>query len=200
MFTKIIYIMIIKNNNMAEPIAQNAMNFFKEMGVFDVVLPFLLVFTIIFAILEKTKVLGTEEIGGKKFTRKNVNAMTAFVIAFMTVASSKLAAIITTVSSQMVILLLVSVYFLVLIGSFLKEGEGAFLAKPWNIMFMIIMFLGLILIFANAIKTEDGTSWLEYGFNWLGGNWSSQAVSVIIVLGIFVGAIAFVTKRSAPVK
>ena len=42
---------------------ESAINFFKEFGLFSVVLPFLLVFTIVFAILEKTKVLGTE---GKK--------------------------------------------------------------------------------------------------------------------------------------
>ena len=34
--------------------------FFEQIGIYDVVLPFLLVFTIVFAILEKTKLFGTE--------------------------------------------------------------------------------------------------------------------------------------------
>ena len=57
-------------------------NFFGELGIYDVVLPFLLVFTIVFAILEKTKVFGMEEIDGKKYTRKNINAIVAFVVSF----------------------------------------------------------------------------------------------------------------------
>ena len=36
-----------------------ALDFMNKVGVFDVVLPFLLVFTLIFAFLEKTKVFGS---------------------------------------------------------------------------------------------------------------------------------------------
>ena len=78
-------------------------------------LPFLLVFFIIFALLEKTKILGTEEIEGTTYTRKNLNAMIAFVVSFLVVASSKLVEIIADVSSQMVVLLLASVFFLLLV-------------------------------------------------------------------------------------
>ena len=35
---------------------RDVINFFGEIGLYDVVLPFLLVFAIVFAILEKTKV------------------------------------------------------------------------------------------------------------------------------------------------
>src|SRR3989338_6986549 len=66
-------------NSMATPFRQ-VIEFFDTIGLFDVVLPFLLVFTIVFAILEKTKVLGTEEIDGKKYTKKNLNAIASFVI------------------------------------------------------------------------------------------------------------------------
>ena len=81
---------------------RGALEFFQDIGIYDVVLPFLLIFTIVYAIFEKTKVLGTEEISGVKFAKKNLNAMVAFVIAFMVVASSKLVEIITEVSSNVV--------------------------------------------------------------------------------------------------
>ena len=48
---------------------REVIQFFDGIGLFDVVLPFLLVFTIVFAIFEKTKVLGTEEIEGHKYTK-----------------------------------------------------------------------------------------------------------------------------------
>jgi len=170
------------------------LTFFKDLGMYDVVLPFLLVFTILFAILEKTKVLGTEEIDGKKYTKKNLNAMTAFVIAFLTIASSRIVEIITTVSSQIIVLLLLSIFFLLLVGSFWKEGSGVFLEKGWNTTFMIIMFLGIVLIFLNAIKTEDGTSWLQFGYTWLADHWNSEAVASIILLAVIAGIIFFITK------
>nr|MBC8443979.1 hypothetical protein [Candidatus Woesearchaeota archaeon] len=99
---------------------RGVLEFFQDLGVYDVILPFLLIFTIVFAILEKAKVFGTEEIDGTKYTKKNLNAMASFVISFLVIASSQLVEIITTVSSQMVILLLLSIFFLILIGSFYK--------------------------------------------------------------------------------
>jgi hypothetical protein len=184
-----------------ESVFRGTIEFFEQLGLFDVVLPFLLVFTIIFAILEKTKVLGTEEIEGKKWTKKNLNAMTAFVIAFITVASSQLVEIITKVSSHVVLLLLLSVFFLLLVGSFFKEGEGVFLPKGWDTVFMVIMFLGIALIFLSAIETKDGTTWLRAGGEWLADNASSQAVASIILLVIIIGAIFFITiPRGSPAK
>src|SRR3989344_4535790 len=111
---------------MASPFRE-VIEFFDRIGLFDVVLPFLLVFTIVFAIFEKTKVLGMEEIEGKKYTKKNLNAMASFVIAFLVIASSQLVEIITTVSANSVIVLFLSVLFLLLVGSFYKEGESVYL-------------------------------------------------------------------------
>jgi hypothetical protein len=169
--------------------------FFDTIGVYDVILPFLLIFTIVFAILEKTKVFGTEEVSGQKTTRKNVNSMVAFVIAFFVIASARLVEIVTTVSSWMVILLMLSVMFLILIGSFYKEGEGVFLEKGWKNMFMIIMFVGIIAIFLEAIKTEDGTPWLEYIFTYVVGNFTSTAVASIILVLVMVFFMWFIVRE-----
>jgi hypothetical membrane protein len=169
--------------------------FFDNMGLYDVVLPFLLVFAIVFAILEKTKVFGMEKIDGKPYTRKNINAIVAFVIAFLVVASSQLVDILTTVSSYTVILLMVSVLFLLLIGSFLKEGEGVFLEGGWKVFFMIIMFIGIVLIFLSAIKDESGDSWLETGWSWLSGGSTSNAVGSIVLLIIIILFMAYIIKE-----
>lgn len=50
----------------------------KGAGVIDVILPFALVFTIVFAILEKTKILGDKD--GKPLS--NMNAMIGLVMGF----------------------------------------------------------------------------------------------------------------------
>ncbi|PIU72566.1 hypothetical protein COS79_02270, partial [Candidatus Woesearchaeota archaeon CG06_land_8_20_14_3_00_33_13] len=165
-----------------QSVFRGTIDFFGRLGIYDVILPFLLVFTIVFAILEKTKIFGMEEIEGKKYPRKNLDAMVAFVIAFFVIASSKLVEVITQVSSQVVILLLLSILFLMLVGSFHKETpEGFFLPGGWNTTFMIIMFVGIIAIFLNAIKTEGGQSWLSFIMDFINTKWNTDWVASLIL-------------------
>jgi hypothetical protein len=174
--------------------------FFDKIGVYDVILPFLLIFTIVFAILEKTKVFGMEDVEGKKMTRKNVNAMVAFAISFLVIASSRLVEIITTVSSWMVILLLASVLFLILAGSFWKEGEGVFLEGGWRLLFMVIMFVGIVAIFLEAIKTESGQPWLEYILSYVVDNFTSTSVASIILMLVVVFAVWIIVRQPKAAK
>lgn len=173
---------------MAEPSTfRGIIQFFDKIGIYDVVLPFILVFTIVYAVLDKTKLFGQEEIEGTKYPKKNLNAMTAFTVSFLVVASSKLVAIVTDVSSQMVVLLLASVFFLLLIGVFYKEKEEVALEGRWKTLFMAIMFIGLLLIFLQAIPTKTGQPWLEWFWSYIVTHWSSTGVaSVLLMLGIVI--------------
>ena len=180
---------------------RGVLDFFETIGLYDVVLPFILVFTIVFAILEKTKVLGMEKIGDKEYTRKNLNAMVAFVIAFLVVASSQLVQIITTVSSQIVILLLLSVLFLLLVGSFYKDAEGGYLKGGWQTFFMFLMFIGIVLIFLGAIKNEAGDSWLDIFWNYIANNGQGgNAIGAIILLVVLVLFMVYIVRDRKPDK
>jgi len=163
--------------------------FFADIGLYDVVLPFLLVFTIVFAILEKTKVFGTEKIEGKEYTKKNINSMAAFVMAFFVIASSRLVEIITEVSSNVVLLLLLSVLFLLLVGSFFKEGTGVFLEGGWRIFFMVVMFVGISLIFLHAL------GWLDKVWGFLGKGTGGNAVGSIVLIIIIILFMIYVVKE-----
>lgn len=174
--------------------------FFDRIGIYDVILPFLLVFTILFAILEKTKVLGTEEIEGVKYTKKNLNAMVAFVVGFLVVASSTLVRIVNQTASHIVILLFLAIFFLLLVGSFMKEEDGVFLQGGWNVTFMIIMFVGIIVIFLNALNTETGESWLSWLWRQITQNTNSNAVGSIILLIVVIIFMIFVTRDRRPHK
>jgi hypothetical membrane protein len=180
---------------------RGAIEFFDKIGIYDVILPFLLVFTIVFAILEKTRVFGTEEVDGKKLTKKNLNSMTAFVIAFLVVASSKLVETITQVSSQVVVLLLLSVLFLMLVGSFYSEKDlPVFLEGKWKYLFMIIMFVGIVLIFLHAIKTEDGESWLEWGWDRIVNHFDSTAVASVILIIVIIVFMFYIVRGDSSSK
>ncbi len=175
---------------------RGVIEFFVRLGVYDVILPFLLVFTVVFAVMEKTKVFGIEKTDkGTEITRKNLNAMVSFVVAFLVIASSRLVAIINEALANMVLLLLMSICFLILIGSFMKETkDGVFLKDGWETLFMVIMFAGLVLIFLNAL-------------DWLGPMWaymldnydSTVAASLFLVAGT-VGFMYWVVKDKTPEK
>lgn len=178
----------------------NVFDFFERLGVYDTILPFLLVFTIVFAVFERTKVLGTEEVSGMKTTKKNLNAMVAFVTAFLVIASSKLVAIINESLGNIVILLLVSVCFLVLIGTFYKESEDVYLKEGgWRTLFMVIMFIGVLFIFLHAIKMDSGEPFLSFLWNYILYNITTTAVSSIVLI-IVVLVFMFVIVREPSVK
>jgi hypothetical protein len=164
-----------------------------------VVLPFLLTFTIIFAIFEKSKILGTEKVEDTVYTKKNLNAMASFVIAFLVIASSRLVETITRVSSNIVILVLLGVFYLLLVGTFWtpskETGENwTALTGKWNTLFMIIMFIGIIIVFLDAIRDETGRSWLEVLWDYLSQFWTSTAVASIILIIFLIVFVWFMAR------
>jgi len=160
-----------------ESMFREVISFLDDMGIYDVVLPFLLVFTIVFAILEKTRLFGTDDIEGKKFTKKNINAMVAFVSAFLVVASTQLVETINSAVANIMLLLLLIVLFLMLIATFQKEGEETEFPKGLKIAGGILLFIGVALIFLNSL------GWLENIGDFFAENIDKPwFVSIIMVL------------------
>lgn len=184
---------------MAESTFRETFGFLDKIGVFDVVLPFLLIFTIVFAILEKTRIFGTETFDGKNYTKKNLNALASFAIAFFAVASSRVVQAVTQISANAVVLLFAAVSFLMLVGSFHQQAdEKGFALQGWaKTLFMIIMFIGLFGIFLNAIET-DGRTWLQWVFDWLSQFFTNVSVATIVLIGFVVAAMIFITRSEKP--
>ena len=171
-----------------------ALQFLEDFGLFSVVLPFIFVFAIVFAILEKTMVLGSE---GKKDDPKpkaSIDAMVSFVIALFVVAATNVVGIIRESLPMVVLVLVVIISFMLLAGSFMGSGEFSFRqSKFWKIFLTVIMFFSVILIFLNAIKTENGISWLKYAWMYMTQNWATgPIVSGLVFLVVIVGAIYFI--------
>jgi hypothetical protein len=70
---------------MAVNILAQGINTLVEMGIADVVLPFLLVFTVIFAILQKTLILGSKKEGEKKIPYKNYNIILSLILGLLVI-------------------------------------------------------------------------------------------------------------------
>ena len=107
--------------------------FLDGVGVYDVVLPLLLIFSIVFAILEKTRVFGLEKVGDKEVTRKNINAMVAFCTAFFVVASSQLVATINKLIADVSLIIVTFVMFMLMIGVFSSDkAKGSGRSRSWS--------------------------------------------------------------------
>ncbi len=152
-------------------------------------MPFILVFTIVFAILEKTRVLGVDDIDGHKHPKKNLNSMASFVIAFLVVASTNLVAVINQTAAQVVIMLFAIVMFLLLVGSFFKEGVPASLWGGWRSTFMIFALIAIALIFLNALGWLDGI----WRFISQGGS-GTEAIGALVLFIIVIAFMAFTVK------
>ena len=190
---------------MATPLGK-AVEFLRDFGLFDVILPFLLVFTITYAVLEKTRILGTIKVTGtdEYIPNKNLNSMVSFVVALLVVATANIVRAINESLPNIVLLLVASISFLLLIGVFLKDAMDFPKDHPnWNKAFIIIMFIAVILIFLNAIYmivNGESVSVLEYGINSIIENWSGTVFGAIVVLVVVVIAMVFITRGSSPNK
>ena len=174
----------------------NALGFLKDFGFFDVILPFLLVFAVIFGILEKTKILGEEKIAGELYPKSNINAIVAFVIAMLVVAATKIVDALTLALPRVALLMVVSLSFLLMIGIFMAPG-GVYekLEKRWLALLMVIMFIAVILIFLSVIPANEKESWLEFGFNYVVDYWTGAVVGSIVLFILVIWSIIWITKR-----
>ncbi len=168
----------------------NAIAFLQAFGFFDVVLPFLLVFTIVFGILEKTKILGIE--GKDKLPKKNLNAMVAFAIAFFVVAASNIVQAIQVSLPAISMVLLIVVVFMLLLGSIAGESEKGLNLwtehkwAAWTVTVFVIISILAIFLYAFG--------YLEFAWAFIAGNLSSTTFATILLIILIFFAIKFILK------
>ena len=112
----------------------------QQIGVFDVILPFLLVFSLTFAVLDKTKILGE----GKK----NLNVIVSIILALLFLQNQYLVFLLQRFLPNVSIILIIFLMFLLLYGIFLGEYKG-WGGKALNLAF----FVSLVAIFI-AVSTD----------------------------------------------
>jgi hypothetical protein len=142
----------------------------------ETILPFLLVFTLVFAILQKTKILGD----GKK----QIDAIVAFVIGLLFVAFGTATDIVVRMIPVLGIALVVILVFMLLWGSLFKPNEFE-MNNGLKIAFGIL--IGLVVMAAVLILTGG----LDYVTDFIYGDTSGIMFNGLLIL-IIIGAIAVV--------
>ncbi len=168
-------------------------NFFESLvdwGLIDVMLPFLLVFVLVFAVLEKTHILGQD--------KKNFNVVVSLVLALSVIFPHVTGSyygylgfdpveIINGALPQVGILVVAIMMLLVLIGVFAHDKVFLGLTMPgWIGLFSV---LAIIFIFGSAAGLWGGDvgGALEEFFG-------EEAISIFIMILVFGIIISFITS------
>lgn len=160
----------------------------ESYGLTDALLPFLLIFTIIFAMLQKTNILGA----GKK----NFNVMVAFIIAAMVVIPHitgsypgryDLVEILNQALPDVSIVVVAVIMGLLLIG--LLGGEAMWMGGSLSGMVAIAAFASIIYIFGSAAGW-----WSNIALRW----WDQDVIALVVVILVFAIVIWYITKEDAP--
>ena len=164
----------------------------EEMGMLDSLLPFILIFTILFAVLQKTKIIGE---GKRQF-----NTLVALVISLMVLIphvtgryppGQDIVVIINQALPQVSLVVIAILAALLLIGVFAPgvmfggTGFGAFLA--------LLSIGAVVYIFGNAAGF-----WQNIGFLSFLNDPDTKMVVVIVL--VFALIIWFITRDSSEVK
>jgi len=138
----------------------------------DIILPFLLVFTLVFAILEKTKLLGE----GKR----QIDAIVSFVVGVILIGFSYPTGIIVKLVPFLVVCLVVLFVFMLLYGFISGKKEGDVLNKGLKIALGIILGIAVIIAVIWATGAWDNLYNTLVEGQYAGEFWVSVLFLVII--------------------
>lgn len=150
--------------------------------IVEVILPFVLIFTIVFGVLQKAKIFGEK--------KKQIDAIVALVIGLFVISFAKAIGIIVQLSAFLAVALVVVIVFLLLIGSFTKEGD---VDKVFSDNMRKLIGIPVIIAFFIAVIYIAGIWDYILEKNFFLGN-SSNLLGTAIFVVIIVGTIWFVMR------
>lgn len=158
-----------------------------SIGFYEVFLPFILVYAVVFAILQKSKIF--EGGSSSADNAKNVNAIVAFVFGLFVVASIQTVQYIESLIINAVLIMIFFLCILILFGFLFGEKYTEIFENKivkWGAAIGIFLVLLGILLYILGFW-----NWVEEQTRGLA---SSETVSTIFVLAIVIGVLYFITK------
>lgn len=161
-------------------------------GLTDVMLPFLLIFVVIFALMAKTRILGED--------KKKYNLVVALVIALLVVIphvlnvyppNGDIVEIMNQSLPQVSIIAVAVIMLLILIGLF--GGEAKWMGSSLSGWIAIVAFIIILIIFGGA------AGWW-YNWSWFYDFFGAETVAIIIMILIFAIIVWWVTRGEGKEK
>ena len=156
----------------------------NNMGLLDVILPFLLIFTISFAVLPKSKILGERA--------KNFNTILSFVLAMAAIVphviggypeGADVVVIINTALPNVSLLMIASLMVLLLIGVFGPDVN--LLGTPLEGIVVLFSVIAIGYTFLSASGWVKDIPWLS----------NPETQSMLVALLVFGLVVWFITKE-----
>jgi len=144
-------------------------------------LPFLLIFTIIFAILEKTLIFGHS--GDKKKPKTNINVIFALLVSAIVVIEQTTVELINTYLPGVSLIIVIGIFFMLITAMFSQEGWKGFPFWMGAIIALVAVFWSL----SNSVY--GGYTWGFLGID-------REVIYTLLVIGAVVGVILAVVKGS----
>lgn len=151
---------------------EQAIIFLQKLGFFQIVVPFVLIFSVIFAILEKSKLLGEE--------RRAINAVVALVIALLTTGALSITGIINKMIPLVVLAIVILLLFFLIYGLF--GGEIVQVGLPMKIGLGIASGIAVALIFLYSANL----------FQYLSG----EIIGIVLFIAVIIAVIGVVVGVS----
>jgi hypothetical protein len=147
-------------------------------GVFDYILPFLLIFAIIFGILRSTNILGKE---------KGVHVIIALVVGALAIWSGRgyVQRFFSELFPQLGVGLAVILSLVILIGLFINAKE----ARVWG---WVLAVVGVIVWLVILVGSAENVGW------WGGGaieDYAGLIIGAVLLIGVIIAVVASGGKK-----
>jgi len=171
----------------------------EQSGFIDIILPFMLIFVIVFAVLQKTHILGKDD------TKKKFNVVLALVMALSVIIPHALGKyapesdpvlIINNVLPNISLIMLAVIAFLLIIGVF---GANVKLGKNATLTGVVIIFAAICVLATFGVAA----GWfgeIPYWLRFLEDEATQTLFVTILVIGIIIAFITGGGKNSGQVE
>ncbi len=161
----------------------------EGMGLYEYILPFLLVFAITFAILEKVQIFGTD--------KKNINAVIALILGLLFLRNQYLVFLLQRFLPNVSLAIIVFLMLFLLVGIFTSRVHTGWKDTMLGIAFVGAIIVVLVSLSYDFIGPGYNSGYGEGPFDWFFGTIYQythiEPPMVIIGLGVFL-ALFFIFK------
>ncbi|MEK6915225.1 MAG: hypothetical protein AABW89_01630 [Nanoarchaeota archaeon] len=140
----------------------------------EAVLPFILIFTVVFAILQKSSILGKD--------KKQIDAMVALVFGLITITFARAVGIINQLLPFLAVAVVMILVFLILVALFHKGDEEFKLDKNFKTIIIVLSFVAVVIA---GIVFTGAWDYLAYKLNEGGSSLLTNVVFIAIIIGGF---------------
>ncbi|MFA5953669.1 MAG: hypothetical protein WC812_03685 [Candidatus Pacearchaeota archaeon] len=161
----------------------------QQAGVFSYVLPFLLIFALVFGILSTINIFGTNS--------KGISAIIAVAVGLMALQFDFVPTFFAEIFPRLGVGLAIILGFIILFGLFAwtKQGNETAMARWFRGMMIVVVLATVVIVVLSSL----GNSYSWYGGNnawsWVRYNWPT-VLGVVLFLGAIIGILAGTGRKN----